>query len=34
MINDDDFGISGQPTQILIVEGTETGPRRCWRVIR
>jgi hypothetical protein len=27
MINDDDFGISGQPTQILIVEGTEIGPR-------
>ena len=27
MINDNDFGITGQPTQILIVEGTEIAPR-------
>ena len=27
LINDNDFGIAGAPTQILIVEGTEIGPR-------
>ena len=27
LINDNDFGIAGAPTQILVVEGTEIGPR-------
>ena len=27
MINDNDFGIAGAATEILIVEGTEIGPR-------
>jgi hypothetical protein len=27
LINDNDFGIAGAPTEILIVEGTEIGPR-------
>ena len=27
LINDNDFGIAGAPTQVIIVEGTEIGPR-------
>jgi hypothetical protein len=27
LINDNDFGIGGAPTQIVVVEGTEIGPR-------
>ncbi len=27
LINDNDFGISGAPTEIVIVDGTEIGPR-------
>ena len=26
LINDNDFGIAGAPTQILVIEGTEIGP--------
>ncbi len=27
MINDNDFDIAGDPTQVVIVEGSEIGPR-------